>query len=100
MAIREAARILRPNGWMIFSDIMQNEIVDPLQMKPIYDRINLTKMGTVSNYRPAFEECGFTNFTTDLHSENIPIHYGHVLAVTQDKGKDIGLSDAYLTKAK
>lgn len=100
MAIKEAARLLRPGGWMIFSDIMQNEIVDSAEMQPIYDRINLSKMGTVSNYKAAFDACGFTNFTTDLNSANISNHYGHVLAVTQSKGKEIGLSDAYITKAE
>lgn len=79
---------------------MQNDIVDATEMQPIYDRINLTKMGTVSNYRQAFEASGFTNFFTDLHTENIPQHYGHVLEVTQQKGADIGLSEAYLTNQK
>jgi sarcosine/dimethylglycine N-methyltransferase len=68
-------------------------------MQPIYDRINLSKMGTISNYKAALEECGFTNISTDLHSENISTHYGHVLEVTQDKGKSIGLSELYLTSA-
>jgi hypothetical protein len=36
----------------------------------------------------------------DLHSENIPAHYAHVLEVTQEKGESIGLSETYLTKAK
>ena len=100
MAIAEAARILRPGGWMIFSDIMQEEIVDADEMKPIYDRINLSKMGTVANYRSALTEHGFTNFTTDLHSENIATHYGKVLDVTKDKGRAIGLSETYLRKAE
>ena len=100
-AVAEAARILRPGGWMIFSDIMQEEsLASEEDMKPIYDRINLSKMGTVSNYKAALEECGFTNITTELHSENISTHYGHVLSVTEEKGASIGLSETYLTKAK
>jgi SAM-dependent methyltransferase len=99
LVVKEAARILRPGGWMIFSDIMQAETVDPTMMQPIYDRINLSKMGTVSNYRSVMEECGFSNFTTDLHSENISTHYGHILTVMEEKGADIGLSQDYQTKA-
>mmetsp|Transcript_6146 Transcript_6146/g.14402 ORF Transcript_6146/g.14402 Transcript_6146/m.14402 type:complete len:621 (-) Transcript_6146:401-2263(-) len=99
--VAEAARVLRPGGWMIFSDIMQEEVLASEEdMQPIYDRINLSKMGTVSNYKSALEECGFTNFTVDLHSENVPVHYGKVLSVTEEKGAAIGLSEAYLTKAK
>jgi len=100
-AVAEAARLLRPGGWMIFSDIMQEEVVaSEADMQPIYDRINLSKMGTVSNYKEALMECGFTNITTELHSENVSSHYGHVLEVTQEKGASIGLSESYLTKAK
>ena len=100
MAIKEAGRILRPGGWMIFSDIMQDEVVDSNEMQPIYDRINLSKMGTISNYKSALEENGFTNFSTDLHSNNISEHYGCVLEVTKSKGHEIGLSDAYIKKAE
>mmetsp|Transcript_18496 Transcript_18496/g.40257 ORF Transcript_18496/g.40257 Transcript_18496/m.40257 type:complete len:622 (+) Transcript_18496:580-2445(+) len=101
LAVAEAARMLRPGGWMIFSDIMEEETLrSEDEMQPIYDRINLTKMGTVSNYTSALEECGFTNISTDLHSENVASHYGRVLAVTEEKGAEIGLSELYLTKAK
>lgn len=100
-AVAEAARILRPGGWMIFSDIMQaEELASEEDMAPIYKRINLSKMGTVSNYKSALEECGFTNITTDMHSENISTHYGHVLEVTNEVGASIGLSETYLNSAK
>jgi sarcosine/dimethylglycine N-methyltransferase len=100
-AVAEAARLLRPGGWMIFSDIMQEEVVASEEdMKPIYDRINLSKMGTISNYKAALEECGFTNITTDLHSENVSTHYGHIRTVTEEKGDSLGISEAYLTKAR
>jgi len=50
--VTEAAHMLRPGGWMIFSDIMQEEVVkSESDMTPIYDRINLSKMGIVSNYK-------------------------------------------------
>lgn len=99
-AMLEAARMLRPGGWVIFSDIMQAESVDPEEMQPIYDRINLSKMGTVSNYRQALDACGFSNFTTDLHSENVTDHYGHILTILNEKGDAIGLSQQYQEKAK
>lgn len=101
IAVAEAARMLRPGGWMIFSDIMEEEVVkSESDMKPIYDRINLSKMGTVSNYHSALEECGFTNITTELYNENVAEHYERVLAVTQEQGASIGLSEAYQTKAE
>jgi sarcosine/dimethylglycine N-methyltransferase len=99
-AIQEAARILRPGGWMLFSDIMQEENVNPEEMQPIYDRINLSKMGTISNYKNALTECGFSNVETDLFSHNISEHYSSILEVLQEKGQAIGLSPEYQTKAE
>jgi len=99
-AMQEASRILRPGGWIIFTDIMQKEIVDPEEMKPIYDRINLSKMGTVSNYKAALEACGFTEFSTDLFSSNIAKHYGNVLEVLVEKGAGLGISEDYMIRMK
>jgi sarcosine/dimethylglycine N-methyltransferase len=96
-AIKEAARILRPGGWMIFSDIMQHDECNPEEMQPIYDRIRLTKMGTVSNYESAMTEAGFSNFEFDSHSQNVSTHYGNVLKVFLEKGSTIGLSKEYST---
>jgi ubiquinone/menaquinone biosynthesis C-methylase UbiE len=95
-AVAEAARILRPGGWMIFSDIMQEEQVESAEaMEPIYKRINLSKMGTISNYQTALEECGLHNFTTDLHSANIATHYGSVLEVLQEKGPEFEIASEF-----
>jgi ubiquinone/menaquinone biosynthesis C-methylase UbiE len=99
-AIQEAARILRPGGWMVFTDIMQQEEVDPKEMQPIYDRISLSKMGTVSNYKSALEEAGFTKFEFADLSPNVSAHYGSVLKVLQEKGTALGLSEEYRAKSE
>jgi sarcosine/dimethylglycine N-methyltransferase len=99
-AISEAARILRPGGWIIFSDIMEEEqLADPDSMQDIYDRINLSKMGSVGNYRDCLEKSGFSNFSVETFSDNISTHYGKVLEVLQDKGEALGISEEYRTKA-
>jgi sarcosine/dimethylglycine N-methyltransferase len=99
-AMSEAARILRPGGWIIFSDIMQEEqLADPDSMEGIYDRINLSKMGTVGNYRDCLEKTGFSNFSVETFSDNISAHYGKVLEVLQEKGDALGISQEYQTKA-
>jgi len=97
-AMAEAARILRPGGWMIFTDIMQKPVVDPKVMQPIYDRIHLSSMGTVENYREALEEVGITNFDFHAFSMNVPAHYGSVRKVLQEKASAIGLSPEYAQK--
>jgi len=97
-AVQEAARILRPGGYMIFSDIMQEEDVNPEEMKPIYNRINLSKMGSVSNYRSALEANGFTHIDVEINSENIPISYRKIREVLEESGEGCGISEAYITK--
>ena len=96
--VREASRILRPGGWFIFTDIMERDDVDPDEMQPIYDRIRLTSMGTVSNYKDAMAEAGFTSIRFLPHSSNISIHYGNVLQLLSEKGTSIGLSPEFFTK--
>jgi sarcosine/dimethylglycine N-methyltransferase len=95
-AIKEAARCLRPGGWMIFSDIMQQEEVDPVEMQPLYDRIHLSKLGTVANYKEALAKNGFTNFEFESHSENVASHYGTVRQVLLEKKGKIPVSEGFL----
>jgi sarcosine/dimethylglycine N-methyltransferase len=100
-AMKEAARILRPGGWMIFSDIMQQEEVDADEMQPIYNRIHLSKMGTVSNYKECMECSGFINFEfLPNSSTNVSNHYGTVCKVLEEKGDSLGISKEYQDKMK
>ena len=88
---------------MILSDIMQEEqLADPESMKAIYKRINLSEMGTVSNYKKLFlgGQAGFTNFSKQIFSDNISEHYGRVLQVLQDIGPSLGISQQYQTSAE
>ena len=91
-AIAEAARVLRPGGWMIFTDIMQQEDVDAKEMQPIYDRIHLEKLGTISNYKEAMENVGFRKFGFEDASCNVSLHYGTVLEVLNEKGVHLVMS--------
>jgi sarcosine/dimethylglycine N-methyltransferase len=93
--MKEAARVLRPGGWMVFTDFLQQEIVDPVEMQPIYDRIHLSRLGTVSNYKDAMEVVGFRNFNFAAHSSNVSAHYGTIREVLMEKADSIGVSKEY-----
>ena len=100
-AVKEAARILKRGGWMIFSDIMQQEDVDPEEMKPIYERIYLSKMGTVSHYKEIMEANGFEHFDFRPNtSTNVSKHYGTIHEVLEEKGDELGISKEYQAKMK
>lgn len=83
---------------MIFTDILEHEQVDPIEMKPIYDRICLSRLGTVSNYKTAMDKVGFGNFDFLEASGNVANHYGTVREVLLEKGQAIGLSKEYQKK--
>lgn len=97
-AVKEAARTLRPGGWMIFSDIMEQEVVDATEMQPLYDRIHLSKLGTVSNYKACLEESGFTKFEFLEHSKNVASHYGTVREALIEKRDTIKVSAEFLNR--
>jgi ubiquinone/menaquinone biosynthesis C-methylase UbiE len=100
-AIHEASRILKPHtGWMIFTDIVQNDTVTVPQMQPIYDRLSLVRgMGTVRQYQRMFEkEAGFCNFVFEPYSTNLVTHYSTVLQVLQQDRDQLGLSKEFQTK--
>jgi len=98
IAIEEACRVLRPGGWMIFSDIMQQEVVDAEEMQPIYNRINLSKMGTPSHYKECLEQNGFTDYTFIPNSSNVSTHYGTVREVLLEKKDQLTVSPQFVSK--
>jgi len=77
---------------------MQQEEVDPVEMQPIYDRIHLSKLGTISNYQAAMDKVGLGHFEFLDASDNVASHYGSVREVLVEKGQQIGLSEEYQRK--
>jgi hypothetical protein len=81
---------------------MQEEEVDADAMKPIYERINRSKMGTVSNYKTALEECMWiaqlTLRLTFIRRAVISEHYGSVLEVLKEKGQDFDIAPDFHAK--
>ena len=45
-SIKEAARVLKPGGFLVFTDIMQSDDCNLEQMAPVFARINLDDMGS------------------------------------------------------
>ncbi|CAM9342480.1 unnamed protein product, partial [Hapterophycus canaliculatus] len=80
-ALGEAARVLKPGGRLVFTDIMQSEEAEAKDLQEVYQRIHLDDMGTPDSYAKwgkahGLEFVEFADFTP-----NINIHYGSVREV-------------------
>ena len=100
--VSEAARVLKPGGEFIFTDIMQAEQVPEGVLQPVYDRIHLSSLGSLSFYREAAKKNGLKEVAYHDHKRQLPIHYQRVLEETQNRHKEISesVSESYLEHMK
>jgi sarcosine/dimethylglycine N-methyltransferase len=81
--IKEAARVLKPGGDLIFTDPMQTDNCDEAVLKPIYDRINLSSLGSPAFYRKTCSEAGLKAQEFNEMPEQLTLHYARVLEETE-----------------
>lgn len=81
--LKEAWRVLRPGGRLIFSDIVARPDA-PAEAKQLYERIGLTAFATVPGYFEKAKLYGFGHLKFDDHSENVTSHYDNVLTAFED----------------
>lgn len=90
--LREAWRVLRPGGRMIFTDIVGLPSAPP-EARILYERIGLQSFQTVEGYFETAKKLGFGELTFEDNSGNVTVHYTHILAALEDlwakKGIDI-----------
>ena len=76
---REATRVLKAGGEMIFTDPMQaDHVPDPSVLEPILKRIHLRQMGSVKLYRELAEGNGLTEVEVVEMPEQLVNHYSSV----------------------
>jgi len=90
--MREVWRILRPGGYLVFTDIMQRPEATSEQMSGILKRIHLSALGSVGNYKTCAQNAGFSFISFDDMSPCLPMHYGMVKKVLKEKRDDGTLS--------
>ena len=99
--IEEVARVLKPGGEFIFTDPMQADDAPEDKLQPIYDRINLSSMGSPSFYRQKAKECGLTEEEFEELTPHLTNHYARVreeMHRKYDKLKANNVSDDYIQR--
>ncbi|MCV7315764.1 methyltransferase domain-containing protein [Mycolicibacillus parakoreensis] len=76
--LEEAFRVLKPGGEMIFTDPMQADDVPDGVLQPVYDRLNLTDLGSLRFYREAALAVGFEVVDQIDLVHNLRTHYDRV----------------------
>ena len=99
--IDEVTRVLKPGGEFIFTDPMQADNAPQDKLQPIYDRINLSSMGSPSFYRQKAKECGLTEVEFEELTPQLTNHYARVreeMHKKRDALKANNVSDDYIQR--
>jgi sarcosine/dimethylglycine N-methyltransferase len=98
--LKEAWRVLRPGGRLIFTDIVARSDAPPDEARILYERLGLTAFATVEGYFQKASNYGFGEFEFEDHSSNVAAHYGNVGKVFDDLWKkgNMHVSDDFKEK--
>jgi len=99
--LAEVYRVLKPGGHFIFTDPMQADDVPEGVLQPVYDRLQLTSLGSMRFYREAASALGFETVAQHDMTNQLRTHYDRVredLVANYDKLRDSGASVEYLDK--
>jgi sarcosine/dimethylglycine N-methyltransferase len=100
---REAVRVLKPGGRMVFTDPMQTDDAPTDELQPIYDRIHLDSLGSPGFYRRTLADLGLEEIAFEDHAEQLPRHYARVRQALIDNAEELrerGVSDEYIDRMK
>ena len=81
--IREAARVTKPGGHVVFTDPMQADDVPDGVLEPVLARIHLDHLGSFALYRRLAGEAGLEVVSIEDLTEQLPTHYARVGAVLE-----------------
>mmetsp|Transcript_25865 Transcript_25865/g.43634 ORF Transcript_25865/g.43634 Transcript_25865/m.43634 type:complete len:545 (+) Transcript_25865:84-1718(+) len=77
--LKEAHRVLRPGGWLLFSDVMEFDGINKAELQPIYDATHVTSLGSVNAYAKHASDLGYKGFSFESHAANVNTHYEAIL---------------------
>ena len=75
--------MLRPGGWLLFSDVMEFDGVNKEELQPIYDVTHVSSLGSVSAYSKLAETLGYKAFSFESRAGSVNTHYEAILKLVQ-----------------
>ncbi len=103
--VRECARVLKPGGTFVFSDILEMETLSREEAERVYARVRTSNIATHDLYKEKLREAGFEILEIqDLGSGNLARSYQEVHDIVErkrdtlinEKGAPAGIIDAAL----
>jgi len=76
--LREARRVLKPDGQLVFSDLLVRAGTSKADRERIYERVLSPDMWDTADYREALGEAGFTTIQHENWSEHVAPTYAWV----------------------
>lgn len=84
-AMKEAARLLKPGGFFVFSDIMQADGVDTAKLASVYKRLELDDMGSPAKYIDWCCGHGLRLISFEDYTPHMVHHYQTMLSILLSK---------------
>ncbi len=101
--LREATRVLRSGGELVFTDPMQSDDCPPSVLDPILERIHLASLGSPGFYRRQAGLLGLEEVVVEDQTPNLVRHYATVHRETEKQEaflREKGVSATYLENMK
>lgn len=99
--LAEVFRVLKRDAHFVFTDPMQADDVPEGVLRPVYDRLQLSSLGSMRFYREAARAIGFEVVSQTDMTDQLRTHYDRVredLVADYDRVRDSGASAEYLDK--
>ncbi len=100
--MREAVRVLKPGGVLIFTDPMADDACPEGVLDPILERIHLDSLGSPGFYQQTAGDLGLKPIGFEDHTHQLPRHYGRVREELESRETDLAsqISPDYIERMK